>query len=309
MKKSIIFPGQGSQYPGMGKYLHDNFDYVKKLHDEVNSALDLNLTNIIFDTDNKEAINLTQNTQPAIMLTSYTIFTVLKKEKGIDICNFNFCAGHSLGEYTALLISNSLKLADTAKILFNRGKFMQQAAPVGEGAMIAVLNVECNEVEKFINENNFKNVEISNDNCPGQIVLSGKASDVKALAISFKNDLKKKSVPLPVSAPFHCTLMKKAEEEMKKYLANVVVNKPSIPIISNFVASAQNDPTKIKELLIKQICGRVRWRESILYMNKEGINKIVEIGPSKTLTNMMKRFKLDLKTINLESIDDIKNYD
>ena len=281
MKKSIIFPGQGSQYAGMGKYLYDNFDYVKKLHDEVNSALDLNLTDIIFDTDNKYTINLTQNTQPAIMLTSYTIFTVLKKEKGIDISNFNFCAGHSLGEYTALLISNSLKLADTAKILFSRGKFMQKAVPVGEGAMIAVLNVECNEVEKFINENNFKNVEISNDNCPGQVVLSGKASDVKAIAISFKNDLKKKSVPLPVSAPFHCTLMKKAEEEMKKYLADVIVNKPSIPIISNFVATAQNDPTKIKELLIKQICGRVRWRESILYMNKEGIKRLLKLDPQR----------------------------
>ena len=132
----------------MGKYLYDNFDYVKKLHDEVNSALDLNLTNIILILIIR-TINLTQNTQPAIMLTSYTIFPVLKKEKGIDISNFNFCADHSLGEYTALLISNSLKLADTAKILFSRGKFMQKAVPVGEGAMIAVLNVECNEVEKI----------------------------------------------------------------------------------------------------------------------------------------------------------------
>ena len=288
MKKSIIFPGQGSQYTGMGKYF-DNFDYVKKLHDEVNSALDLNLTNIIFNTDNKDDINLTQNTQPAIMLTSYSIFTVLAKEKGINIKNFNLCAGHSLGEYTALLISGSLKLSDTAKILFNRGKFMQQAVPVGEGAMIAVLNVECDETEKFLNENNLNNVEISNDNCPGQVVISGNASDIKIVADTFKNILKKKSVSLPVSAPFHCKLMKKAEEEMSNYLVNIVINKPAIPIISNFVASAQNDPNKLKELLIKQICGRVRWRESILFMNTQGIKEIIEIGPSKTLTNMMKR--------------------
>ena len=309
MKKSIIFPGQGSQYTGMGKYFYDNFDYVKKLHDEVNSALDLNLTNIIFNTDNKDDINLTQNTQPAIMLTSYSIFTVLAKEKGINIKNFNLCAGHSLGEYTALLISGSLKLSDTAKILFNRGKFMQQAVPVGEGAMIAVLNVECDETEKFLNENNLNNVEISNDNCPGQVVISGNASDIKIVADTFKNILKKKSVSLPVSAPFHCKLMKKAEEEMSNYLVNIVINKPAIPIISNFVASAQNDPNKLKELLIKQICGRVRWRESILFMNTQGIKEIIEIGPSKTLTNMMKRFKLDIKTINIENIDDIKNYD
>ena len=292
----------------MGKYLYDNFDYVKKLHDEVNSALDLNLTDIIFDTDNKDTINLTQNTQPAIMLTSYSIFTVLAKEKGINIKNFNLCAGHSLGEYTALLISGSLKLSDTAKILFNRGKFMQQAVPVGEGAMIAVLNVECDETEKFLNENNLNNVEISNDNCPGQVVISGNASDIKIVADTFKNILKKKSVSLPVSAPFHCKLMKKAEEEMSNYLVNIVINKPAIPIISNFVASAQNDPNKLKELLIKQICGRVRWRESILFMNTQGIKEIIEIGPSKTLTNMMNRFILDIKTINIENFDNIKFY-
>ena len=175
--------------------------------------------------------------------------------------------------------------------------------------MIAVLNVECDETEKFLNENNLNNVEISNDNCPGQVVISGNASDIKIVADTFKNILKKKSVSLPVSAPFHCKLMKKAEEEMSNYLVNIVINKPAIPIISNFVASAQNDPNKLKELLIKQICGRVRWRESILFMNTQGIKEIIEIGPSKTLTNMMKRFKLDIKTINIENIDDIKNYD
>ena len=309
MSKSIIFPGQGSQYLEMGKNLFENFSYIKDLYYEVDDALNFKLSDVILKNQDKNLLNFTQNTQPAIMITSYAIFKVLKIEKNLNIEDFKYCAGHSLGEYTALLVAESIDLTQTAKILFNRGKFMQSAVPLGQGSMIAVLNINCEEMENFLSKKKYSSVQISNDNCPGQVVLSGSLEDINLISIEIKAKLKKKYVTLPVSAPFHCGLMKDAEDQMNEFLKNINFRKPKIPIISNYSAEVQEDPKNIKDLLIKQICGRVRWRESINLMSSSGVKNILELGPGKTLTNMMKRFKNDIKTLNIENFEDIKSYD
>ena len=244
----------------MGKNLFENFSYIKDLYHEVDDALNFKLSDVILKNQDKNLLNLTQNTQPAIMVTSYAIFKVLKIEKNLNIQDFKYCAGHSLGEYTALLVAESIDLTQTAKILFNRGKFMQSAVPLGQGSMIAVLNINCAEMEKFLCEKKYGSVEISNDNCPGQVVLSGSLKDINSISIEIKDKLKKYII-LPVSAPFHCSLMKDAEDQMSELLKNINFKKPKIPIISNYSADVQDDPKTIKDLLIKQICGRVRWRE------------------------------------------------
>ena len=191
MKKSIVFPGQGSQYLGMGKHLYDNFSVSKLIFDEVDDALNIKLTEIIFGED-AEKLNLTENTQPAIMAVSIATMEALKKEKGLNINNFSFCAGHSLGEYSALVAANSIKLADAAKILKKRGQAMQNAVPIGLGAMAAILNIQVEDLEKFITANKFLSIEVSNDNCPGQCVVSGKKEEINELTILIKNELKKK---------------------------------------------------------------------------------------------------------------------
>ena len=232
MTKSIVFPGQGSQYLGMGKYLYDNFSVSKRIFEEVNDALDFKLTEIIFG-DDAGKLNLTENTQPAIMAVSIATLEALKKEKGIVINDFNFCAGHSLGEYSALVAAESIKLADAAKILKKRGQAMQSAVPIGQGAMAAILNIQVNDLEKFIQENNFLSIEISNDNCPGQCVISGKKEEIDNFVILIKNELKKKAIILPVSAPFHCKMMKSAADELQSFLKQFEINNPTIPIVSN----------------------------------------------------------------------------
>ena len=191
MTKSIVFPGQGSQYLGMGKHLYDNFSVSKRVFDEVDDALNIKLTEIIFG-EKAEELNLTENTQPAIMAVSIATLEALKKEKGIEIKDFNFCAGHSLGEYSALVASKSIKLSDAARILKKRGQVMQNAVPIGQGAMAAILNIKVKDLEKFIEENKFLSIEISNDNCPGQCVISGKKEEIDNFIILIKNELKKK---------------------------------------------------------------------------------------------------------------------
>ena len=307
MTKSIVFPGQGSQYLGMGKHLYDNFSVSKRIFDEVDDALNIKLTEIIFG-EKSEKLNLTENTQPAIMAVSIATLEALKIEKGIKINDFNFCAGHSLGEYSALVAAKSIKLSDAAKILKKRGQVMQNAVPVGQGAMAAILNIKVNDLEKFIEENKFLSIEISNDNCPGQCVISGKKEEIDNFIILIKNELKKKAISLPVSAPFHCKMMKPAADELKNFLKQFEINNPLIPFVSNVSVLPVNISTEIEKLLISCVYNRVRWREIVEFFGRNNITECTECGPGKALTNMFKRFEFDIKCVKVDNIEDIKNY-
>ena len=296
---SVIFPGQGSQSVGMSKELYDNLPYVKDLFREADDVLGYSISKIILEGP-KENLNLTENTQPAIFLSSYSIFQMIKKETNIDLGNAKFFAGHSLGEYTALAASGSLDFKDAIKLLNQRGKAMQTAVPKGEGGMVAVLGIEIKEINSLLEENkNNYNCYIANDNSNGQIVLSGLNSDIDKFIETLK--VKKiKNIKLPVSAPFHCKLMEKATSIMSEKINNTNFKKPINLIISNVTASETQEIGDIKDLLIKQIERPVRWRESVIYMIKNGVTNFIEIGPGKVLSGLVKRID---KTINVNSIN------
>ena len=303
---SLIFPGQGSQSVGMAKELHHNFDYVKDLFKQADDALGYSISKIVLDGP-KEDLDLTENTQPAIFLVGYSIFQLLKKEFKIDLSRANFFAGHSLGEYTALVCSGSLTLERAAYLLNERGKSMQEAVPENQGSMMAIIGMTINEVMDEINLLPKGNVcEIANDNSDSQVVVSGEKKNIEIL----NNNLKKKrkrSVILPVSAPFHCSLMKKASEKMKDKIQNTNFLKPRPNIISNVTAKEETDINKIKPLLVDQITSRVRWRESVNYMIKQGVTDFLEIGPGKVLSGLVKKINKDVKISNISSIEEIKN--
>jgi len=304
---SIIFPGQGSQSVGMAKEFYKKYSIVKKIFSRADEALNFNLSKIILSGPTLE-INLTKNTQPAIFVVSYSIFSVMKKEFNIDLNQANYFAGHSLGEYSALTCANALQFEEAIRLLHARGKFMQEAVPSGKGAMLAVLGLKVDEILEQINSISIKGTcEIANDNSPGQIVISGDKDSIQIL----QDSLKKKSIRgiiLPVSAPFHCSLMKNAEKKMFQKITETLFKEPKPPIISNVTANAENKVNKIKELLIKQITSRVKWRESVEYMINCGVNEFIEIGPGKVLTGLVKRINKDVKVFNINSIDDITNY-
>jgi len=304
LKKSIIFPGQGSQKVGMGKDIYDNFAVAKEVFQEVNDTLKIRLSDIIF-ADEDGTLNHTVNTQPSIMTVGVAIFRVLEKEFGLKINHFDYCAGHSLGEYTALVCNGSLKLTDAAIMLRARGMAMQNAVKIGEGAMAAVLGSEINEINELIKKNEFSTVEISNDNCPGQVVISGKKNEVDACCVKIKEELSKKSIILPVSAPFHCKLMKPAAEQMKNLILNSDFQEPEIPIISNVTAKEETDKENIKNLLIEQIYSKVRWREIVEFMIKNKVSEIYEVGPGKSLSAMIKRFNADIVLQNYNSMEEV----
>ena len=252
---------------------------------------------------------MTENTQPAILTVSYSIFTVLKEEFKFNFDNFKYFAGHSLGEYSALVCSKALDFKDAIYLLHERGKAMQKAVPLGKGSMIAVLGEKIHELEKFIKSNvEIKGVcEIANDNAEGQVILSG---DVKSIDViqSFLKNKKIKSIPLKVSAPFHCSLMKPAAESMREKIYNTNFNKPILEIINNVTATPVSDPNKIKELLIQQIFSTVKWRESITRMSDEGVINYIEIGPGKALTGMVKRTLNNVNAFSINSITDIREF-
>jgi [acyl-carrier-protein] S-malonyltransferase len=304
---SIIFPGQGSQSVGMAKEFYEKYPLVKNIFSRADEVLNFNLSKIILSGPISE-INLTNNTQPAIFVVSYSIFSVMKKEFNIDLNQANYFAGHSLGEYSALTCANSLSFEEAVRLLYARGKFMQEAVPSGKGAMLAVLGLKVEEVLEQINSISTNGTcEIANDNSPGQIVVSGDKDSIQIL----QNSLKKKSIRgliLPVSAPFHCSLMESAEKKMRQKITKLMFKNPNPSIISNVTARAENEASKIKELLIKQITSRVNWRESIEYMINNGVNKFIEIGPGKVLTGLVKRINKDVNVFNINSIDDITNY-
>ena len=306
MKKSIIFPGQGAQKVEMGKDIYDNFVVAKEVFQEVDDALKVKLSDIIF-VDKDKSLNHTTNTQPAIMTVGVALFKVLEKELGLKINHYDYCAGHSLGEYTALVCAGSLSLTDAATMLRARGTAMQNAVKIGEGGMAAILGAEINEINRVIIDNNFSTVEISNDNCPGQVVISGKKNEIDNCCIKIKEQLSKKSINLPVSAPFHCKLMKPAAEQMKELILKSNFKQPKIPIVSNVTAKEETGVENIKNLLIEQIYSRVRWREIIEFMIKSKINEIHELGPGKSLSGMIKRFDTNIVLQNYNSFEDISN--
>ena len=303
---SVIFPGQGSQSVGMGREFYEKYSVVKDLFSRANETLGFDITKIILEGP-IEKINLTENTQPAIFIVSFSIYSVISKEFNIDLTKGKYFAGHSLGEYSALTCAGALKFEDTIKLLNERGKSMQSAVPLGEGGMLAILGQTINEIENIILSNNdFKsNCQIANDNSPGQVVVSGKLKIIKNLQEILKSQ-KIKSVILPVSAPFHSFMMKKATEIMTPLINSNDFNKPRPKIISNVTSEEADDAQQLKSLLIKQIESRVRWRESINYMVKNNVSKFIEIGPGKVLCGLLKRIDKNLKAVSINSIEDIK---
>jgi len=303
--RAVLFPGQGSQYVGMGSDFYKKFDLVKDIFSSVDKTLGFSLSKIILEGP-KEELQLTQNTQPAIMTVGVSIFNVLNQEYGLDLNNANFFAGHSLGEYTALVCGGSLSVEKAAYLLNERGKSMQSSAAEKEGAMLAILGMKIDEVENEIVSFSKEGIcEISNDNSDSQIVISGEKKIIEKFNENLKKK-KKKGILLPVSAPFHCSLMKNAAESMKEKINKTDFLKPFPSIISNVTAKMENDINKIKPLLIDQITSRVRWRESINYMIKNSVNSFLEIGPGKVLSGLVKKINSDVEISNINSIEDIK---
>ena len=299
---SVIFPGQGSQVVGMGKELFEKYDLVKDLFYEADKVLKFSLSNIILEGP-KEKLDLTRNTQPAIFLISYSIFSLVKKEFNIDLNKAKYFAGHSLGEYSALSAAGYLPFGETIKLLRIRGNAMQNAVPEGEGGMIAILGSTIEIIEKILLENrkNFL-VQIANDNSVGQLVLSGGNNDLNKLIEVLKlNNIK--NIRLPVSAPFHCNLMNKATKIMREEIEKSSFENGKNKLISNVTADEISNTDQLKSLLIEQIENRVRWRESITNMINKGVNQFIEIGPGKVLSGLVKRIDKSIKinTINNES--------
>ena len=304
--RAVLFPGQGSQYVGMGSDFYEKFDSVKEIFRTVDKTLGFSLSNIILNGPEAE-LKLTQNTQPAIMTIGVCIFNVLNQQFGLNLNNARFFAGHSLGEYTALVCGGSLTIERAAYLLHERGKSMQDAVPSGQGAMMAILGMTIHEVENEINLLPKGEIcEIANDNTSGQVVVSGKKMVIEILNENLKKK-KKKGILLPVSAPFHCSLMKKAAENMKDEIENTNFLKPKPSIISNVTAKEESDVDKIRPLLIDQITSRVRWRESIDFMIKQGVASFLEIGPGKVLSGLVKKINRNVKISNINSIEDIIN--
>ena len=302
---SVIFPGQGSQMVGMGKEFYDKFDLVKNLFKEANDTLNFSISKLILEGP-KEELDLTANTQPAIFLISYSIYNVIKKEFNIDLGKAKYFAGHSLGEYSALSCAGYLNFSDTLKILRIRGDAMQNSVPKGEGGMVAVLGSTVDVIEKILKDNEQNlTAQIANDNSEGQIVLSGKTNDLDKLILILKEN-SIKNIKLPVSAPFHCNLMNKATNVMNEELNKLNFNEGENKLISNVTANEISNNTELKELLIKQIENRVRWRESVINMINSEVNHFIEIGPGKVLSGLVKRISKEVKIDTINNQVDIE---
>ncbi len=303
---ALIFPGQGSQIVGMGKEFFNNFSFVKKIFQEADDKLKTNISKIILDGP-ADKLQLTENTQPAILVVSYSIFETIKNEFNFGINNFKYFAGHSLGEYSALVCSNALEFQDALFLLYQRGKAMQSAVPVGRGSMLAVLGSKIENIE-----NEIKNLkldsdvcEIANDNADGQVIVSGDKKGIDLLKSNLQQK-KIKSIPLKVSAPFHCSLMRPAAEKMKDKILSTKFKEPALEIICNVTAKPEKNAETIKKLLIEQIYSSVKWRESMIHVNESGVSNFIEIGPGKVLSGMIKRTIKDSNCFSINSIADIK---
>jgi [acyl-carrier-protein] S-malonyltransferase len=290
---AFLFPGQGAQAIGMGKDLAENFLVSKNVFEEVNDALGQNLSGLIWDGD-IETLTLTENAQPALMATSIAAIKALEDE-GIKFDQASYIAGHSLGEYSALCAAGSLSLTDTAKLLRIRGKAMQDAVPFGLGAMAAILGLDFETVSQITNLSSDDQIcQAANDNDPGQVVISGHKNAVDQTIELAKDAGAKRAVLLPVSAPFHCSLMQPAADIMAKALNDIKLEDPIVPLIANVSANEQNNGDVIKDLLIEQVTGSVRWRESIEFMSSKGVSEVFEIGAGKALSGMVRRINREI---------------
>ena len=303
---SVIFPGQGSQSVGMAREFYDKFEKFKKIFNDADNILDFPISKLILDGP-KQELNLTENTQPAIFLVGYSIFKIINEEFNIDLNKASFFAGHSLGEYTALSCSGAIDFESALKLLKIRGRAMQNSVPKGAGGMIAILGTSIENIEKILINNSHKyTCHIANDNSTNQIVISGYNLDLD----NFEKDLKIlkiKNIRLQVSAPFHCNLMNKATILMTDEINKLKIIQPKNPIVTNVTGKATNDISQIRNLMIKQIEKRVRWRESINFMISQNINNFIEIGPGKVLINLIKRSYKDAKVCAINNISDIQN--
>lgn len=292
MTIAFVFPGQGAQTIGMGKALADSYPEARAVFDEVDEALGENLSGLIWDGD-IETLTLTENAQPALMATSMAALAALKAE-GIGLDRAAFVAGHSLGEYSALCAAGTLSLADTARLLRIRGKAMQAAVPVGEGAMAAVLGLDAAAAEQVAAEAAQGEVcQLANENDPSQNVLSGSKAAIDRAVVLAKDAGAKRALTLPVSAPFHCALMQPAADEMARALQAVEMIDPSVPLVANVLAEQVTDAARIRDLLVEQVTGRVRWRSSVEWMAAQGVTEFWEIGAGKALSGMIRRIAKD----------------
>ncbi len=309
MSRALVFPGQGSQKVGMGKALAEAFAPAREVFEEVDDALSQNLSRLMFEGP-EETLRLTENAQPALMAVSLAAMRTLAADGQTIEALASHVAGHSLGEYSALCAAGALSLADTARLLKRRGLAMQRAVPVGEGAMAAILGLDIEAVEEIAQEAGGGDFvcAAANDNAPGQVVVSGHAPAVdRAIALA-KERGARRAMLLPVSAPFHCALMRPAAEEMRAALAETAMAAPAVPVISNVSAQPETDPETIRRLLVEQVTARVRWRESVLGFSALGIDSVAEIGTGKVLAGLVRRIDPDLAVASLETPADLEAF-
>ena len=307
MTRAFIFPGQGSQYVGMGRDLAEAFPVARHLFEEVDDALGQHLGQLMFEGPDEELV-LTENAQPALMAASMAVVRVLQDEGGLDLGqSCSVVAGHSLGEYSALAAAGAFELADAARLLKIRGQAMQEAVPVGKGAMAAIIGLDFDDVESIASDAAKGDVCMpANDNAPGQIVISGdKAAVERALELAVERGCRR-SVVLPVSAPFHCWLMKPAADVMETVLTEITLSSPVVPLVANVTAKSVNDPSLIRGLLVEQVTSMVRWRESVLYLKEQKITELVELGAGKVLSGLVRRIDRNLSARSVQSPDDIE---
>ncbi len=309
MTIAFVFPGQGSQSIGMGKDLDTNFSVAHDVFEEVDDALHFSLSKLMFEGDIQE-LTQTQNAQPAIMATSIAALRAIEKESGKKLSDIaTFVAGHSLGEYSALCAAGALNLTDTAQLLKARGTYMQEASQKNPGAMAAVLGLSLKEVAQLVHtaSTDDSSCFIANDNCAGQVVISGHNEAIERAILKAAEMGAKKSVKLPVSGGFHSPLMKEAGEKMAQILKTTPIVTPKVPIIANITAEAESNAEKIKDLLVSQVTGSVRWTESVEYMTAKGITDFIECGNGKVLSGLIKRIAPDARSINVSTADTVAN--
>lgn len=295
MKRAFLFPGQGSQYLGMGIDLAASFTEAREIFEEIDESLGQRLSKMMFEGPEAD-LNLTENTQPALMAVSMAVVRILQKQGGIDFSQTaTFMAGHSLGEYSALTAAGSLSVSDCAKLLKLRGQSMQKAVPVGMGSMAAILGPSFEDVQTLARDAAQGQIcETANDNSVGQVVVSGHKEAVeRAVALATERGAKR-ALLLPVSAPFHCALMQPAADVMALALAATEIKSPLVPVVSNVTAQAVSDPAQIRDLLVKQVTGMVRWRESVIWMKEQGITEMAELGAGKVLAGLVRRIEKDV---------------
>ncbi len=309
MEQAFVFPGQGSQAVGMGRDLAAAFAPAREVFEEVNEALGQNLAGLMFEGP-EEDLTATENAQPALMAASLAALRVLEQEGGLDMASAcRFVAGHSLGEYSALAAAGALGLAETARLLKRRGRAMQEAVPAGEGAMAALLGVDREAGEEIATAAAEGEVcTLANDNAPDQVVVSGSRAAVeRAVEIAARHGAKR-AVMLPVSAPFHCSLMAPVADVMAEALAETTLSEPSVPLICNVSAKPVTEPESIRTLLVEQVTGMVRWRESVLYMRDQGVARLVELGTGRVLTGLARRIDRELEAVSVEGPNDIESF-